>query len=557
MTITSKEPISLTDRIEKNIKITTRLDAFFRRILDIFFSFFTLLLLSPVFLLIGILIKKETPGPIYYRGRRVGKNGKEFSIVKFRTMYEEPKSYSGSPITAKNDPRITHIGKTLRDSKLNELPQFWNVLIGDMSLVGPRPEDPDIVRKWPEAVRNELLSVRPGITSPASVMYHDEEQRLNSDSIMDDYLTAILPDKLRLDLIYLRTRTLLSDMDVIFLTLVILIPQIRENIVSKPTLYFGPIAKFLNRYASWFVYDLIVCLFWTGVIGLIWRQSGPFDIGLVPSMIFGCFIAFLFSLFNWMLGLNQIAWSTARPGEIIPLAMSCGLATAIIIMINLIYFSGSQRFPNTMLVMIGGASFISWVVARYRERLITGLASRWIELRGKRIALGERVLIVGAGSTGRITASIVSKGEFAQVFTIIGYIDDDPRKQGMIVDGHRVLGTCDDLAEIIKKRNIGIVLLAISKLDQINLKKIMTVCRKEKVHTVEMTDLLTEIKARLGSKETRSEPELSSKALAAWIDQTEVLIHEGKIQEVEQQLHTLRKKILKEKGNNAKNLLEP
>jgi lipopolysaccharide/colanic/teichoic acid biosynthesis glycosyltransferase len=553
MTNLSNNPLELTVRNENKVrtKFSMRLDAVLRRILDIFISFFTLLFLSPVFLFIGIMIKKETPGPFYYKGRRVGKNGKEFFIVKFRTMYEEPKSYSGSPITARNDPRITHIGKILRDSKLNELPQFWNVFIGDMSLVGPRPEDPDIARKWPEEVRRELLSVRPGITSPASVMYRDEEQRLDADSIMDDYLTSILPDKLRLDQIYLRTRNILSDLDVIFLTLVILVPRIRENIVSKPTLYFGPIAKFLNRYASWFVYDLLVCLFWTGVIGIIWRQSGPFDIGLVPSMIFGCFIAFLFSVFNWMLGLNQIAWSTARPGEVIPLAMSCGLATAIIIMINLIYFSGAQRFPNTMLVMIGGASFISWLIARYRERLLTGLASRWIELRGKRIALGERVLIVGAGSTGRITASIISKGEFVQVFTIIGYIDDDPRKQGMIIDGHRVLGTCDDLASIIRKWNIGIVLLAISKMDQINQKKILSTCKTEKVHTVEMTDLLTEIKTRLRNKDTSSVVDISREALVSWIDKTVTLVREGKVQDVEQQLHVLRRSVINDKGKNV------
>jgi FlaA1/EpsC-like NDP-sugar epimerase len=231
--------------------------------------------------------------------------------------------------------------------------------------------------------------------------------------------------------------------------------------------------------------------------------------------------------------------------------MSCGLATAIIIMINLIYFSGAQRFPNTMLVMIGGASFISWLIARYRERLLTGLASRWIELRGKRIALGERVLIVGAGSTGRITASIISKGEFVQVFTIIGYIDDDPRKQGMIIDGHRVLGTCDDLASIIRKWNIGIVLLAISKMDQINQKKILSTCKTEKVHTVEMTDLLTEIKTRLRNKDTSSVVDISREALVSWIDKTVTLVREGKVQDVEQQLHVLRRSVINDKGKNV------
>lgn len=111
-------------------------------------------------------------------------------------MYERPESYAGPKITANGDGRITPVGQWLRNTKLNELPQLWNVLVGEMSLVGPRPEDPDYVAKWPAEARRELLQVRPGITSPASVLYRDEEQMMQIENRETDYLQKILPSKL-------------------------------------------------------------------------------------------------------------------------------------------------------------------------------------------------------------------------------------------------------------------------------------------------------------------------------------------------------------------------
>lgn len=118
----------------------------------------------------------------------MGKGCKEFKILKFRTMYESEYSHNGAKITARDDLRITPIGKWLRDTKVNELPQLWNVLVGEMSLVGPRPEDPDIVITWPENYRDILLAVRPGVTSPATITYRDEETLLSADNYMQDYL---------------------------------------------------------------------------------------------------------------------------------------------------------------------------------------------------------------------------------------------------------------------------------------------------------------------------------------------------------------------------------
>ena len=133
-------------------------------------------------------------------------------------MYARPESFRGARITAKDDERITPTGRWLRDTKLNELPQLWNVLVGEMSLVGPRPEDPEFAKTWPADLREEILSVRPGITSPASISYRDEEKRLSSDNLIGDYLNKIAPDKLRLDSLYVRHHTLLTDLDTIFWT---------------------------------------------------------------------------------------------------------------------------------------------------------------------------------------------------------------------------------------------------------------------------------------------------------------------------------------------------
>src|SRR4030042_6338557 len=156
----------------------------------------------------------------------MGRGGKPFKILKFRTMHERPASYTGLRITAQDDPRITSLGRWLRDSKLNELPQFWNVVKGDMSLVGPRPEDPDIAAQWSDDLRSEILSVRPGVTSPASVIYRNEERLLNGSQVMDTYLEDILPSKLRLDQLYVRHRSFWGDLDVLFWTALVLVPRI-------------------------------------------------------------------------------------------------------------------------------------------------------------------------------------------------------------------------------------------------------------------------------------------------------------------------------------------
>ena len=175
-----------------------------------------LLLLSPVFAVIAVLIRLSSPGPVFFRGERTGRHGRPFRIVKFRTM-REGAAAAGAGITAANDPRVTGVGRLLRRTKLDELPQLINVLRGEMSLVGPRPEDPRYVALYSEEQRR-VLRVRPGITSPASFQFRNEEALLSGADWERKYREEVMPQKLRIDLAYVEKAGFWTDLALIWRT---------------------------------------------------------------------------------------------------------------------------------------------------------------------------------------------------------------------------------------------------------------------------------------------------------------------------------------------------
>jgi lipopolysaccharide/colanic/teichoic acid biosynthesis glycosyltransferase len=187
------------------------------RLLDVLGAALGLLLLSPLLLLVGLAVRLQDGGPALYRAVRVGRWGRHFRLLKFRTMVVDA-AKRGPGITVARDPRITPLGIWLRRTKLDELPQLWNVLRGEMSLVGPRPEDPRYVALYTPEQR-EVLAYRPGITSPASLAFRQEESMLAGEDWEKRYCAEIMPAKLAMDLGYLRRRTLLSDLQVIAATL--------------------------------------------------------------------------------------------------------------------------------------------------------------------------------------------------------------------------------------------------------------------------------------------------------------------------------------------------
>ena len=189
-----------------------------KRTFDFLASSLGLCLLSPLFLLVAIAIRLESPGPVFFRQDRVGKDGENFLIYKFRSMVANA-SEIGPLITTAGDARITRVGRFLRRTKLDELPQLLNVWRGEMSLVGPRPEVPTYVALYDERQR-EVLSIRPGITDPASIAYADEEEILGEASDPARvYVEEVLPRKLELNLRYIEKMSLHYDVWVIWKTI--------------------------------------------------------------------------------------------------------------------------------------------------------------------------------------------------------------------------------------------------------------------------------------------------------------------------------------------------
>lgn len=190
-----------------------------KKYFDFLFSLFFLILLMPFFAIIYVLIKLDSQGPWLFKQERIGKNQVPFYIYKFRTMTTN-QDKKAPLLSIKNDARITRIGKFLRKFKIDELPQLFNVLKGDMSLVGPRPEVKKYVDCYAEEDRLVVFSVRPGITDLASIYFYDESTLLeNAENADDVYISIILPKKIQFYKDYVSKRTFFLDLKIIFLTL--------------------------------------------------------------------------------------------------------------------------------------------------------------------------------------------------------------------------------------------------------------------------------------------------------------------------------------------------
>jgi lipopolysaccharide/colanic/teichoic acid biosynthesis glycosyltransferase len=190
-----------------------------KRVFDLLLALVALVLAAPLMLLVAAAIRLDSPGPVFFRQQRVGQGGRLFRIHKFRTMVADAPD-RGPAITVGDDERITRVGRFLRRSKLDELPQLIDVLRGDMSVVGPRPEVPRYVAHYPPALRDRVLALRPGITDPVSLAFADESALLARAADPErEYVDVILPRKLDAAAAYAARATLATDLGVILRTL--------------------------------------------------------------------------------------------------------------------------------------------------------------------------------------------------------------------------------------------------------------------------------------------------------------------------------------------------
>ena len=188
-----------------------------KRSFDVVLSVLALVVLAPVLLVIAVLVRLSSEGPVIFRQLRVGRFGKEFEILKFRTMYVDR---DGPSIAVAGDSRVTRVGVYLRKYRLDELPQLFNVLDGDMSFVGPRPEVPEYMARYPEDARRRVLSMRPGVTDLAAIEFRDEATLLGAaDDPNRCYVEQILPRKIELQLEYADRSSMVFDLEILWRTL--------------------------------------------------------------------------------------------------------------------------------------------------------------------------------------------------------------------------------------------------------------------------------------------------------------------------------------------------
>jgi lipopolysaccharide/colanic/teichoic acid biosynthesis glycosyltransferase len=406
------------------------------RLLDILISFIGccfLLLLLP---LLAILIKLDSSGPIFYQADRIGKDGKPFKMYKFRTMYETSISV-GASVCPQGDPRVTMMGLLLRRLKLNEFPQFFNVLKGDMTLVGPRPEAPDLAAGYPPEAR-KIFSVKPGLVGPNQILGRNEEELYPQGvNPKDYYLKEILPRKLPVDLQYIEEKSLLKDLKYLFLGVWVTVVK---------ALNWRHLTDNLSQ-LTMVLSDCLLCLLSFTIAHLIrldafspagytqiFLQILPFAIiTRVPILFYlGCYQA-LIRYFN-LKDLKRVFQ---------------GVSLGSGILVVLFYFLGHAvlGYPRSVFI-------IDWLLLTIILIGIRVFINALHHRQDKKYSVEKRrALIWGAGEAG-IWCLRYLKEISNPRYEIAGFIDEDPKIRHRVIDGFRVLGDSHHLEMLVKLHGV-------------------------------------------------------------------------------------------------------
>jgi hypothetical protein len=452
-----------------------------------------------------------------------------------------------------------------------------------MSLVGPRPEAPAFVDRWPKDARDEILSVRPGITSPASILFRDEETLLTYSKLMETYLDEIQPSKLRLDQLYVRHRSFWGDLDILFWTSLVLIPRMRSYSPPEGRLFMGPITRIMNRYINWFSIDTLITLVAIGLAGLIWRSFGPLDVGWGPAILMAFGFSFLFSTTNAILGVNRIRWSKAPALDVLDLLPGVVLATSIALLANnfiptelLVLIYGNPLplwlitpiFPPGMILTAACFALAGFVLVRYRIRLLTGLATRWVNWRGINTAK-ERVLIVGGGETGQFAAWMLNNGQYADSLHVVGFVDDDLYSHGVRIRGTKVLGGRDEIPDLVRENDIGIIIFAIHNISALERRHLLGLCTATDAQVMVFPDIPAMLSSMSRNGRYTSSPEktgvkiqddydgypltcdlcltkVSPLKVDKWLSRLEMQLKDGDLEGLLTQIQILRQQIRKD-----------
>ena len=414
-----------------------------KRLIDFVFSLVALVLLLPVFLCIAIAIKLNSPGPVFYSQLRVGRRGRAFKILKFRSMVANAERV-GPPLTGSADPRVTWVGRLLRLLKLDELPQFINVLKGDMSLVGPRPEIPSIVEQY-TAEQREILEVKPGITGPTQLSWIDESDKfpLGVDTV-EHYTKQFMQDKLKSDLEYVRTRSVVGDLWYVIRTPVAMGGRILATLNLPPPI--RPCARL--------ALDCLAVAA-ANLLAFMARFDWALPAEEVRHLLYGLPIACAaYSLSFLALRTHKSIWKFAGVEDLWQIIKASALGGSLYG--SAVVLLGWYGYPRSVLILTASLT----VLLTGGMRLLARSSAKG-QATMPSTTHGRNVVIIGAGKTGELIAREILRSSLLD-YQLIGFVDDDPQNQGATIHGRPVLGTIDRLPDIAKAYAIAEAIIGIS-----------------------------------------------------------------------------------------------
>lgn len=430
-----------------------------KRAFDFAVALAGLAVLWPLFLVIAILIKLDSRGPVFFRQERAAGGGGTFRIFKFRTMIVGAYR-SGARLTVKRDPRITKTGHFLRWTKLDEMPQLLNVLLGDMSFVGPRPEDPYFTNFYGAEYR-DVLSVRPGIIGPSQVDGRDEVEKYpdGCENVEEFYISNILPEKLARDLAYVRAATFVGD--VRFLVggfLKVLTSQFKAGFLARNRYRLATLGLDILLMIAAYVLANLIKFDWR-LDPELWAYAGK---ALAWVLVLKPPVFIYYGLYQ-----RTTRWLGRRDLAAIVKAVSVSEAAVV----AATYFS-LQRHSRAVFV-------IDWIVllflvggARYMVRSILSGAAR-SEERGPCV----KVLVAGSGHGSEAILRSLLEDPKSQ-FTPVGIIDHEPHRWGALIHGIRVMGGATDIAMAASTHGVEMVLVSLADLDPVVVREIAEACDK-------------------------------------------------------------------------------
>lgn len=440
-----------------------------KRLYDLLVSTICLILLSPLLLFVALVVRFDSPGPIVYRGLRIGRGGKPFRICKFRTMVVDAAERGGG-ITHREDPRVTRVGRWLRRTKADELPQLWNVLWGEMSLVGPRPEDPRYVERYSLRQR-KLLSVRPGITSVASIRYRNEEALLSPEDWEAVYLNKILPAKLDIELKYLATQSLGQDLLVLVGTLFALLQDEAQYFAWARAV--EDLETFTGRYVSWPVLDFFLIVLAYRLALAVRSIDASLDWPAAGWQVL--LSAAVYVLVNFRCGVYQTLWRCANTQDAVKLLGSMMVATGILTAVDL--YLPQRAIPLGALLLGSCFSLALLGTFRFRRKLWSGARSLLQTWLGYASGIGARVLIVGAGEEGQLLAWQLQEGVPGEVYSVVGFVDADRRTHGLRIHNAPVYGDVKLIPDLVMRWHIDIILISVPPSRVENPRELLALCQ--------------------------------------------------------------------------------